>query len=74
MRDAGFVDVESRMIPLHTCGWSTGNLSFLTVSQADTDNFECKDPREREIGTANRENVQRFLASLATYPMTEKLG
>ena len=26
------------------------------------------DAREREIGTANRENVQRFLSSLAVYP------
>jgi hypothetical protein len=24
MRDAGFVDIESRMIQLHTCGWSSG--------------------------------------------------
>jgi hypothetical protein len=24
MRDAGFVDVESRMIPLPTCAWPTG--------------------------------------------------
>jgi hypothetical protein len=27
MRDAGFVDVEHRMIQLPTCGWSTGKLS-----------------------------------------------
>jgi len=24
MREAGFVDVESRMIPLPTCAWSSG--------------------------------------------------
>lgn len=24
MRDAGFRDIESRMLPLPTCGWSTG--------------------------------------------------
>jgi hypothetical protein len=24
LRDAGFVDVESRMIPLPTCAWSPG--------------------------------------------------
>jgi len=23
MRAAGFIDVEHRMIPLHTCGWAT---------------------------------------------------
>jgi hypothetical protein len=27
MREAGFVDVEHRMIQLHTCGWSTGQRS-----------------------------------------------
>lgn len=29
MREAGFVDVENRMIPLHTCAWSTGKWSLL---------------------------------------------
>lgn len=24
MRSAGFVDLEHRMIPLHTCAWSNG--------------------------------------------------
>ncbi|KAM3067417.1 hypothetical protein ACMFMG_011567 [Clarireedia jacksonii] len=55
MREAGFVDIEHRMIPLHTCGWSTA-------------------PRDHEIGTANRDNVHRFLSSLAVYPFAEKLG
>jgi len=32
------------------------------------------DPREHEIGGANRENVQRWLSALALYPMTERLG
>ncbi|KAF4631398.1 hypothetical protein G7Y89_g6735 [Cudoniella acicularis] len=32
------------------------------------------DQRENEIGAANRENVQRFLSSLAVYPLTERLG
>ncbi|KIN08384.1 hypothetical protein OIDMADRAFT_110979 [Oidiodendron maius Zn] len=55
MRSAGFVDVEGRMIQLHTCGWSS-------------------DQRDYEIGVANRENVQRLLASAALYPLTEILG
>ncbi|CAD6447055.1 70350c73-62cb-43f3-a5b4-2e597e81abd5 [Sclerotinia trifoliorum] len=54
MRAAGFVDIEHRMIPLHTCGWSS-------------------DPREYEIGTANRANVQQFLSSIALYPFAERL-
>lgn len=55
MRDAGFVNVESRMMQLPLCGWP--------------DN-----PREKEIGTANRENTFHLLSSLAIYPLTERLG
>ncbi|KAH8592911.1 S-adenosyl-L-methionine-dependent methyltransferase [Bisporella sp. PMI_857] len=55
MRDAGFVDVEHRMIQLPTCGWST-------------------ERRDRDIGEANRENVQQMLSSLAIYPFAERLG
>jgi len=55
MRAAGFVDVENRMIPLHTCAWST-------------------EQRDIDIGAAHRENVQRMLSSMATYPFTERLG
>ena len=32
------------------------------------------DERDNAIGAANRENVQRMLASLAIYPFTERLG
>ncbi|KAK1987981.1 UMTA methyltransferase [Colletotrichum cereale] len=32
------------------------------------------DPRQHQIGVANRENVRRMLASLAMYPMTEFRG
>jgi len=31
------------------------------------------DPREHDIGTANRENVHRLLSSLAIFPFTEYL-
>ncbi|RDL38861.1 Uncharacterized protein BP5553_03201 [Venustampulla echinocandica] len=55
MREAGFVNVEHRMLQLHTCAWST-------------------DQRDNDIGAINRENVQRFLSSLAIYPFTERLG
>ncbi|TPX14990.1 uncharacterized protein E0L32_004820 [Thyridium curvatum] len=55
MRQAGLVDVETRILPLPMCGWSS-------------------DPRSNDIGTANRENVQRLLASLATFPLTELAG
>ncbi|RFU28282.1 hypothetical protein B7463_g8067, partial [Scytalidium lignicola] len=55
MRNAGFGEIEHRMIPLHTCGWST-------------------ERRDHDIGLANRENVQRLLASQAIFPLTEKYG
>ncbi|KAH8753397.1 UMTA methyltransferase [Hyaloscypha finlandica] len=63
MREAGFVDIESRMIPLPTCAWSSGK-----------NMFKILDAREYEIGAANRENVQRMLYSFAIFPFTERLG
>lgn len=32
------------------------------------------DPRDREIGEMNRENVRRLLSALALYPLTQRLG
>lgn len=32
------------------------------------------DAREKEVGTANRENMSHLLSSLAIYPFTERLG
>ncbi len=32
------------------------------------------DPRDREIGEMNLENVRRLLSSLALYPFTQRLG
>ncbi|KAF4893262.1 Secondary metabolism regulator LAE1 [Colletotrichum fructicola] len=58
MQSAGFDSVETQMIPLPTCGWSN----------------ETQDPRQHQIGLANRENVRRFLSSLGHYPMTEFRG
>lgn len=31
------------------------------------------DARDYDIGTANRENVQQFLGSIAIYPFAERL-
>lgn len=53
--------------------WMVNGYYFPTAHSISTNQTPI-DAREKEIGTANRENVQRFLASLATYPMTEKLG
>ncbi|KAI3402125.1 hypothetical protein diail_54 [Diaporthe ilicicola] len=54
MRNAGFENVESRMMQLPLCGWPD-------------------DVREKEVGTANRENMSHLLSSLAIYPFTERL-
>lgn len=32
------------------------------------------DAREKEVGSANRENMSHLLSSLAIYPFTERLG
>ena len=32
------------------------------------------DPRDREIGELNRENIRRLLSSLALYPFTQRQG
>ncbi|KAL1864227.1 hypothetical protein Daus18300_007824 [Diaporthe australafricana] len=32
------------------------------------------DAREKEVGTANRENMSHLLSSLALYPFTERLN
>lgn len=31
------------------------------------------DPRMRQIGALNRDNVHRFLSSMALYPLTQRL-
>jgi len=52
---AGLVNVETRMIPMPLCRWSTN-------------------PREQQIGEANREVIQQALDSLALFPFTNILG
>ncbi|PSS25646.1 hypothetical protein M430DRAFT_48081 [Amorphotheca resinae ATCC 22711] len=39
MRDAGFVDVEHRIIPLHTCGWSTDQREY-EIGVANRENVQ----------------------------------
>ena len=41
-------------------------------SSADTSSLS--DPRQRQIGTANRDNIRRALNSLALFPLTKRLG
>ncbi|EGS21106.1 uncharacterized protein CTHT_0029470 [Thermochaetoides thermophila DSM 1495] len=55
MIEAGFEQVEARMLTLPLSGWPT-------------------DPRQHDIGAANRPNVHRLLLSLALYPFSRVLG
>ena len=86
---AGFVEIESRMIPLPLCGWPIGKGLFWLralpgFKRARSSSLRaccCRlmrstqaDPRQRQIGTANREINSKLLSSLAVYPFTERLG
>jgi hypothetical protein len=74
MRAAGFVDVESRVIQLPTCAWSTGSNELLYHAERKLISCSVPEQRDIEIGAANRENIQRMLSSLAIYPFTERIG
>ncbi|KZL66760.1 UMTA methyltransferase, partial [Colletotrichum tofieldiae] len=73
MQSAGFDSVETQMIPLPTCGWSSGEEPIGRCA-GHRSSFGDVDPRQHQIGVANRENVRRMLSSLAMYPMTEFRG
>jgi len=73
MTQAGFVDVEMRLLPLPLTGWSNGT----RVQPSGLGNSKSKfpaDPRDHAIGVANRENVHGLLSSLAILPFTQRLG
>lgn len=74
MMGAGLVDVDARMIPLPLSAWSGGKcaISFHLLTIADTFSETAPDPRMREIGMANRENVKRLFSALAHYPLTQR--
>lgn len=95
MSNAGYTDLQSRMIPLPLCDWSTGNFSFISsffisipfdrirssyltcesrVSRYGLTRGPYPDPRNREIGRINSENISVTLGSLALYTFTERLG
>jgi hypothetical protein len=73
MTQAGFVQVEVQPLTLPLSGWSNGSLSYPRYPTEDMSE-PVTDPRDRDIGAANRENVHRLLSSLAVYPFTEGLG
>ena len=76
MRSAGFTEVESRLLTLPMCAWSSGRALPVPNQQAQQGALltSCKDQRERAIGQANRENVFQMLYSLALHPFTQLKG
>lgn len=75
MRSAGFENVEARMMQLPLCAWPEGlSCNIAALTHMYTDERPSLDAREKEVGTANRENMSHLLSSLAIYPFTERLG
>lgn len=72
--EAGLVEVDAKMIPLPLSAWSSGKFP-LAVLRCDWDtNADCNtDPRMREIGRYNSENIRQLLRSIALYPLTQRL-
>ncbi|XHG02349.1 hypothetical protein AWENTII_005705 [Aspergillus wentii] len=67
---AGLVEVDVKMIPLPLCPWSNGKPG--TPNREYSLDME-PDPRMRDIGLANRENIQQLLPALGLYPLTQRL-
>jgi hypothetical protein len=75
MEAAGFVDVEQQQLMLPMCAWPRCESDpfqiwlLWSATEANRDAAE----RQRNVGAANRGNVQRLLSSLAVYPFTQFL-
>lgn len=74
LTEAGLVEVDATMIPLPLSAWSNG----MPIHSGE----ECRirdigadhvlDPRMREIGAMNRENIRKLLKTLPLYPLTQR--
>ncbi|KXX77354.1 Demethylmenaquinone methyltransferase, partial [Madurella mycetomatis] len=75
MTQAGFVEVESRLLTLPLSGWSSGAglPTRLRRCRQKVMSDKVPDPRDFAIGNANRANVHRLLSSLATFPFAHAL-
>jgi hypothetical protein len=72
---AGLVEVDTNMIQLPLSAWPTGEFIHAEIDKWHTQHRSDlgTDNRTRQIGAANRNNVQRFLSSMALYPFTQRL-
>ncbi len=74
MTQAGFVEVESRLLTLPLSGWSSGtNTRAISANEKQfTDGLQTHETEPSE--QLNRANVHQLLSSLAMYPFTQHLG
>lgn len=73
MTEAGFVEVDTKMIPLPLSAWSSGGCSISQLERSLQLTYFETDPRMREIGGSNCDNIKQLLQSLALYPLTQRL-
>lgn len=71
--EEGLVEVDTKMIPLPLSAWSNGKFWHFVDQHGDINADGGKDPRTRDIGRYNSENIQQLLRSLALYPLTQRL-
>jgi hypothetical protein len=77
MRSAGFVEIESRLLTLPMCGWSSGMTgdAYADTPMGMSSDRKCHtEARDYEIGLANKENVSQLLYSQGLYPITHFKG
>lgn len=73
MTEAGFVEVDTKMIPLPLSAWSAGKSPKYKPERTSQLTHFQTDPRMREIGGSNCDNIKQLLQSLALYPLTQRL-
>ena len=71
LSEAGFVNVESKMIPVAVSGWpNSESMTRIESARAET----STGPREKRIGEMLGSVFEATLRSLSLYPLTSKLG
>jgi hypothetical protein len=71
---AGFTEVDAKMIPLPLSAWPDSKVALFWSMCLPQDCIDHEaDPTSRCIGTMNRGNITRLLASLSLYPLTQRL-
>lgn len=74
LRNAGFTEVESRLLSLPMGAWPSGREPCPGTKRRPSSVERTTEPRDRNVGIANSENVAQLLYSLALYPFTQIRG